>query len=74
MPINWILGHKPQHGTVSRYPEFGRTPICPICTLVKIFNGYYYFKIVSHRFNVSEDSYLSSHLAFDDKLSFFTIL
>ena len=63
MPINWILGHKPQHETVSRYPEFGGT-----------LNDYYYFKIVSHRFNVSEDSYLSSHLAFDDKLPFFAFL
>ena len=36
-------------GTVSIYPEFGGTPTCPICTLVKIFNDYYYFKIVSMR-------------------------
>ena len=34
-------------GTVSRYPESGGTPICPICTSVKSFNEYYYFKIVS---------------------------
>ena len=33
--------------TVSRYPEFGGTPICLICSLVKSFNEYYYFKIVS---------------------------
>ena len=32
---------------LSRYPEFGGTPICPICTWVKSFNEYYYFKIVS---------------------------
>ena len=50
------------------------SPICLICTIVKIFNDYYYFKTVSHGFNVSEDSYLSSHLAFDDKLPFFAIL
>ena len=36
-------------GTVSRYLEFGGTPTCSICTLVKIFNDYYYFKIVSMR-------------------------
>ena len=36
-------------GTVSRYPKFGGTSTCPICTLVKIFNNYYYFKIVSMR-------------------------
>ena len=36
-------------GTVLIYPEFGGTPTCPICTLVKIFNDYYYFKIVSMR-------------------------
>jgi len=35
--------------TVSRYPEFGGTPTCLICTLVKIFNDYYYFKIVRSR-------------------------
>ena len=34
-------------GTVSRYPEFDGTPICLICSLVKSFNEYYYFKIVS---------------------------
>ena len=34
-------------GTVSRYPEFGGTPICLICSLVKSFNEYYYFKITS---------------------------
>ena len=50
------------------------SPICPICTLVKIFNDYYYFKIVSHQFNVSEDSYLFSHLALDDKPSLLAIL
>ena len=50
------------------------SPICLICTIVKIFNDYYYFKIVSHQFNVSEDSYLSSHLALHDKPSFFAIL
>ena len=50
------------------------SPICLICTIVKIFNDYYYFKIVSHQFNVSEDSYLSAHLALDDKPSFFAIL
>ena len=36
-------------GTVSRYLEFGGTPTCSICTFVKIFNDYYYFKIVSMR-------------------------
>ena len=50
------------------------SPICLICIIVKIFNYYYYFKIVSHQFNVFEDSYLSSHLALDDKPSFFAIL
>ena len=50
------------------------SPICLIYTIVKIFIDYYYFKIVSHQFNVSEDSYLSSHLALDDKPSFFAIL
>ena len=35
--------------TFSRYPEFGGTPTCSIYTLVKIFNDYYYFKIVSMR-------------------------
>ena len=34
------------------------SPICLICTMAKIFNDYYYYKIVSHQFNVSEDSYL----------------
>ena len=33
--------------TISRYPEFGGTPICPICSLVKSFNEDYYFKIAS---------------------------
>ena len=33
--------------TVLRYPEFGGTSICLICTLVKSFNECYYFKIVS---------------------------
>ena len=47
-------------GTVSRYPEFGGTFTCPICTLVKIFNDYYYFKIVSmrsraHNKNIASD-------------------
>ena len=32
---------------VSRYPKFGGTPICPICSLVKSFNEDYYFKIAS---------------------------
>ena len=58
----------------SNLAEDFDAPICLICTMVKIFNDYYYFKIVSHQFNVSEDSYLSSHLALDDKPSFFAIL
>ena len=39
-------------GTVSRYPEFDGTPICLICSLVKSFNKYYYFKITSRFENV----------------------
>ena len=45
MQVKWIP--RIETGTVLRYPEFGETPICPICTLVKSFNEYYYFKIVS---------------------------
>ena len=32
---------------VSRCPEFGGTPICPLCTSVKSSNECYYFKITS---------------------------
>ena len=36
------------HDTPNLAEDFD-SPICPICTFVKIFNDYYYFKIVSMR-------------------------
>ena len=50
------------------------SPICLICTMAKIFNDYYDYKIVSHQFNVSEDSYLFLSLGIRWQDFFFAIL